>query len=62
MATPTYLTAAQAADKLHVSPWRITEACRSKQIKAAKPGKTWLITPEDLDAYVERYSNTEDAA
>jgi len=59
---PKYLTAAQAAEMLHVTPWRITEACRSAELKAAKVGKAWLIRPADLAAYVEAHSNTQDAA
>ena len=61
MTAPTYLTAAQAAEILHVTPWRITEACRSGRLTAYKPGKTWLIKADDLTAYVET-ARTDDAA
>lgn len=55
---PDLMTAAEAAAKLRVTPWFITERCRSGEIRAAKPGKTWLIRPADLDDYLERHSNT----
>lgn len=54
---PDYLTAAEVAKKLRVLPWWVTERCRSGDIRATKPGKTWLIAPADLDAYLERHTN-----
>lgn len=60
--TPTYLSAAQAAEILHVTPWRVTEACRSGELKAAKPGKSWLIAPVDLMAFIDSHSNQQGAA
>jgi len=55
-----YLTAAQAAEILHVTPWRITEACRNRTLKASKIGKAWLIAPADLAAYVDAHRNDRD--
>lgn len=56
----TYLTAGQAADILHVTPWRITQACRSGALTAVKVGQAWLIRPADLTAYVD--AHRKDAA
>lgn len=59
-----YLTAAQAAEKLHVKPIQVADLCKSKKLVAFKPGKAWLIKPADLEAYIEAHRNqpVEDAA
>jgi excisionase family DNA binding protein len=49
-----YMTAAEVADVLRVKPLVVAKLCRSGEIVAIKPLKSWLITPADLDAYLER--------
>lgn len=54
---PDLMTPAEAAEKLRVKPWFITQRCRSGEIRATKPGKSWLIKRDDLDAYIEAHYN-----
>lgn len=56
---PVFLTAPEAADILRVSPWQVVNLCRTGELKATKPGKKWLIRPDDLNAYIAGGSNTE---
>lgn len=58
-ATPEYLTAAEAAKVLRVGPWQVIKLCRAKELPATKPGKSWLIDPADLDAYLAAHHNRE---
>jgi excisionase family DNA binding protein len=51
------LTAAEVAVRLRVTPWFVTERCRSGEIRASKPGKSWLIAPADVEAYLDQHSN-----
>jgi len=51
------LTAAEVAAKLRVTPWFVTERCRSGAIRASKPGKSWLISWADVEAYLDQHSN-----
>ena len=53
------LTAAQAAKVLQQTPWTVTELCRSGEIRASKPGKSWRIAPVDLQAYLDKHSNQQ---
>ena len=52
-----YLTAAEAAAVMRVTPWSVTEKCRSGEIRASKPGKSWLIAAADLQAYLDKHAN-----
>lgn len=52
-----FYTVAEVADLLRIGDWQITKKCRSGEIKASKPGKSWLIAEADLRAYVEQHSN-----
>lgn len=54
---PDLMTPAEAAARLRVKPWFITERCRSGEIRATKPGKSWLIKRDDLEAYIESHFN-----
>ena len=47
------LTVKEAAEYLSCSDNRMLELIRSGQLRAAKPGKSYLIKPEWLDAYLE---------
>lgn len=66
MAAPTselkFYTADEAAAILRLTPWEITKRCRSGEIKASKPGKSWRIAETDLVAYVEAHSNQQASA
>lgn len=57
-----FLTAAEAAEVLRVGPWQIIKLCRDKELPATKPGKSWLIDPVDLDAYLAQHSNQREAS
>lgn len=49
---PKYLTAAEAAELLRVTPFWVTEECRRGNLRAAKVARSWRITKPDLDEYV----------
>ena len=51
------LTAAEAATILRVTTWQAVKLCRDGELPATKPGKSWLIDPTDLRAYMDRHSN-----
>lgn len=57
---PRFLTAAEVADILRVSPFEVARYCQAGVIKAKKPGKKWLIAPADLQAYID--GGSEDVA
>ena len=56
------LTAAEAADILRLGVWSTVKLCRTGELPATKPGKTWLIAESDLMAYLEDGSNQKRAA
>lgn len=47
-----FLTAEEVADLLRIGPMQAVALCRTGKLRATKPGKTWLIRPEDLEAYI----------
>ena len=51
------LTPAEVASLLRVEPITVIRACRAGKIRAARPGKTWLITPEAIEQYLAAHSN-----
>lgn len=57
-----FLTAAEAAAILRVTPVAVADACRSGELRATKPLKAWLIDPADLDAYIAAHYNQGGAA
>lgn len=57
-----YLTVAEVADILRLSPWRVTQICRDGKIPATKPTGTWLISEEDLQRHIEAASNQRAAS
>lgn len=59
MAPRRLLTAAEAADVLRITPIQAVKLCRTGELRATKPGKAWLINPEDLDAYLDAHSNDD---
>ena len=57
MVQPTFLTAAEAADILRVSPVVVTRLCRAGKIPATKPTGSWLIASDDLASFIEAGRN-----
>ena len=55
--TPEYLTTAEVADTLRITPWQALNLCRAGKIRAFKPSGKWLILPADLDAYIAASTN-----
>lgn len=53
------MTAAEAAEILRITPWQAVKLCRDGEIRATKPGKSWLIDEADLDAYLAAHTNRE---
>jgi excisionase family DNA binding protein len=53
------LTAAEAAEVLRITPIQAVKLCRRGELRATKPGKSWLIDAEDLDAYLDAHSNDD---
>lgn len=47
-----FLTANDVAPLLHIGRYQVVELCRDGKLRATKPGKTWLILPEDVEAYI----------
>lgn len=60
--TPDLLTVAEVADILRVSPWSVMRKCRAKELRATKPGQAWLISRDDLQAYLDEHANDRGAA
>ena len=57
-----FLTAGEVADILRVKPQQVLEMCREGRLRATKPGKTWLITAEDVEAYIAAGYNDQASA
>ena len=49
----TLLNTEAAAEYLHCSESRMLELIRSGRVRAAKPGKTYIIKPQWLDEFLE---------
>ena len=47
-----YLTCEQVAELVHCSIFHVREAVKAERLKAYKPGKGYLFTREDVDAWV----------
>lgn len=56
------LTSEMAAKILHCKPQSVADKCRSGEIKAEKPDKTWLITKSALRAYIYGQGTEQDVA
>ena len=55
------LTPAQVADRLQVNERTVTRWLRDCYLRGYKLGKEWRISPEDLQHFVERHSNTPES-
>lgn len=62
MSETKYLTAAEVAPVLRITPYAVSELCRTNALRASKPGKSWLITPADLEAYIAAGRNRAEAS
>lgn len=53
-----WLTVAEAGQIIRRKPWPIVQAIEAGELRASMPGNDgcWLIRPEDLVAYVDRYA------
>lgn len=37
---------------LRIGTYQVIELCREGKLRATKPGKSWLIRSEDVEAYI----------
>jgi excisionase family DNA binding protein len=51
------LTAPEVAEILRIGTYQAIVLCRSGAIRASKPGKSWLVDPADLRAYLKAHAN-----
>ena len=51
------LTAPEVADILRIGTYQAIVLCRTGAIRASKPGKSWLVDPADLRAYLDAHAN-----
>lgn len=56
------LTAPEVAKILRVGTYRVIDFCRSGELVAYKPGRSWLIYRDDVDAYIRAHSNQSEQA
>lgn len=59
---PKYLTTAEAAEILRLTPWQVVNLCRAKKLAASKPSGQWLIATADLEAFIAAGSNQKASA
>jgi excisionase family DNA binding protein len=57
-----FLTAPEVAKVLRIDVWQAVKLCREGKLPATKPGLKWLITPADLQAYIDAGRNTQVSA
>ena len=50
-----FLTCEQAAEAAKCSIYKLREAIKSGELKAYKPGKSYVIATDDLDKWVRSY-------
>ena len=51
------LTVAEVADIMRIGPWQVATWCREGKLRASKPGKAWLITPDAVEEFLAAHSN-----
>lgn len=59
---PQLMTAAEVAPILRLSPYGVIALCRSKKLRATKPGLTWLIEAESVHEYLASGVKPDEAA
>ena len=52
-----YLTAAEVAERLRVTPMWVADLCRTGKLPATQPFRQWLIKESELQAYLDAHSN-----
>lgn len=57
MSTPAYLSSEQVAAILATSTEYVERELRRKKMRGAKVGRSWRITAEDVERYVESHMN-----
>lgn len=57
MTSADLLSVADAATRLRKAPRFVLDELRRKNLRGAKFGGEWHISPADLDAYVEAHMN-----
>ncbi|HET6916645.1 MAG TPA: helix-turn-helix domain-containing protein [Acidimicrobiales bacterium] len=62
MPSPKYLTAAEVADVLRLTPITVVRLCREGKLPATKPAGTWLIAEPDLLAHIEASRPAQEAS
>lgn len=61
--TSQLLTAQEVAERLRCKPFAVLKLCRSGKLRATKPGKSWLITEDAVEEYLQSGLNQpQDAA
>jgi len=51
---PQYLTPAEVAEVLRVTPEAVQTWCRARRLQAIRAGRRWLITQEAVDQFTGR--------
>lgn len=51
------LTPVQVAERLQIQERTVTRWLRSGYLRGFKLGKEWRVSPEDLDAFMEKHAN-----
>lgn len=59
---PVHLTAREVATSLRTSPYAVALLCKSGELRATKPGRSWLIEPAAVREYLARTSNQQAAS
>lgn len=62
MTRPKFLTSAEVAERLRMTPMYVIRLCRDGKLPATKPAGTWLISEDDLDAHIHARSNRKAAS
>jgi excisionase family DNA binding protein len=53
MSSKKYMTVAEVAEELRLTPKGVQRLCRDKILGSSKPGKSYLIPRESLDEYLK---------
>ena len=61
-AFPTYLTVEEVADILRMSKYQIIELCRSGELRATRPRKSWRIEEQAVRDLIDSSANYKAAS
>jgi excisionase family DNA binding protein len=56
-----YIKASAIARQLHVTPETVNRWCRTGQLRATKAGRSWLIQPSDLEAFLKQSKGEQES-